>query len=57
MGTIVNVQYPVSTVLDSNQYQIKNAASGLVRVKVLIDNPDHKMKANMKASADFGKVK
>jgi hypothetical protein len=30
MGTIVNVQYPVSTVLDSNQYQIENAASGLV---------------------------
>ena len=30
MGTIVNVQYPASTVLDSNQYQIKNAASGLV---------------------------
>ena len=29
-GTMVNVQYPVSAVLDSNQYQIKNAASGLV---------------------------
>jgi RND family efflux transporter MFP subunit len=32
-----------------------DAASGLVRVKVLIDNPDHKMKANMKAVADFTK--
>jgi len=30
MGTIVNVQYPVSTVLDSNQYQIQNLASGMV---------------------------
>jgi arabinan endo-1,5-alpha-L-arabinosidase len=29
-GTMVNVQFPVSTVLDSNQYQIKNAASGMV---------------------------
>ncbi len=30
MGTMVNVQYPVSTVLDSNQYQIENVASGMV---------------------------
>lgn len=34
-----------------------DAGSGLVRVKVLIQNPDHKMKANMKASADFAKGK
>ncbi len=30
MGTMVNVQYPVSQLLDSNQYQIENAISGLV---------------------------
>lgn len=30
MGTIVNVQYPASAALDSNQYQIENAASGMV---------------------------
>jgi membrane fusion protein (multidrug efflux system) len=32
-----------------------DASSGLFRVKVLIDNPDRKVKAGMKALADFGK--
>jgi len=30
MGTIINVQYPASSTLDSYQFQIQNAASGLV---------------------------
>ncbi len=29
-GTMVNVQYPASTVLDSNQYQIENVATSMV---------------------------
>ena len=31
------------------------ASSGLVRVKVLIDNKDHQVKSGLKAVADFGK--
>ncbi|MGD0894045.1 MAG: chitobiase/beta-hexosaminidase C-terminal domain-containing protein, partial [Terracidiphilus sp.] len=30
MGTIVNVQYPASSTLDSYQFQIQNAATGMV---------------------------
>lgn len=33
-----------------------DAASGLFRVKVLIDNPRHEIKAGMRASADFEKA-
>ncbi|MEA3210798.1 MAG: rane fusion protein multidrug efflux system [Chthoniobacter sp.] len=33
-----------------------DAGSGLFRVKVLIDNTDHKIKAGMRGSADFAKV-
>jgi multidrug efflux pump subunit AcrA (membrane-fusion protein) len=32
-----------------------DATSGLFRVKVLLDNPDRKIKAGMKAVADFSK--
>ncbi len=32
-----------------------DAASGLVRVKVKIENQDHRIKAGMKGTADFGK--
>ncbi|RYD72692.1 MAG: efflux RND transporter periplasmic adaptor subunit [Verrucomicrobiaceae bacterium] len=32
-----------------------DASSGLLRVKVLIDNPDHVIKAGLKGSASFGK--
>lgn len=32
-----------------------DASSGLLRVKVLIDNPDHTIKAGLKGIADFGK--
>lgn len=33
-----------------------DAGSGLFRVKVLIDNADHKIKAGMRGTADFAKV-
>lgn len=33
-----------------------DAGSGLFRVKVLIENKDHKVKAGMRGVADFGKV-
>jgi membrane fusion protein (multidrug efflux system) len=32
-----------------------DAASGLVRIKVLVDNKDHRIKPGMKSTADFGK--
>ena len=32
-----------------------DAASGLVRVKVKVENKDHRIKAGMKGVADFGK--
>lgn len=34
-----------------------DAGSGLFRVKVLIDNADHKIKAGMRGNADFAKLK
>jgi RND family efflux transporter MFP subunit len=34
-----------------------DASSGLFRIKILIDNPDHKIKAGMRALSDFSKVK
>lgn len=34
-----------------------DASSGLFRIKVLIENPDHKIKAGMRASSDFTKRK
>ncbi len=34
-----------------------DAGSGLFRVKVLIDNADHKIKAGMRGTADFAKLK
>ncbi len=33
-----------------------DASSGLFRIKVLIDNPEHKIKAGMRGVADFAKV-
>jgi membrane fusion protein, multidrug efflux system len=49
--------------LDSAEFEGKvsfvdprnDAASGLVRVKVKIENKDHRIKAGMKGTADFGK--
>jgi membrane fusion protein, multidrug efflux system len=32
-----------------------DAASGLVRIRVLLDNKDHRIKPGMKSTADFGK--
>lgn len=34
-----------------------DAASGLFRVKLLLENPNHEIKAGMRAQADFGKLK
>jgi multidrug efflux pump subunit AcrA (membrane-fusion protein) len=34
-----------------------DVSSGLFRIKVLIENPDHKIKAGMRALADFSKKK
>jgi multidrug efflux pump subunit AcrA (membrane-fusion protein) len=34
-----------------------DAASVLFRVKVLLDNKDHKIKAGMRGVADFAKLK
>lgn len=34
-----------------------DAGSGLFRVKVLIENADHKIKAGMRGTVDFGKLK
>jgi multidrug efflux pump subunit AcrA (membrane-fusion protein) len=33
-----------------------DAGSGLFRIKVLIDNPDHQIKAGMRGVADFAKL-
>ncbi|MEA3187634.1 MAG: rane fusion protein multidrug efflux system, partial [Chthoniobacter sp.] len=33
-----------------------DAASGLFRVKLLLDNPEHEIKAGMRAVADFSKL-
>lgn len=34
-----------------------DAGSGLFRLKVLIENPDHKIKAGMRGTADFAKLR
>jgi len=33
-----------------------DTASGLTKIKVLVENPDHRIKAGMRGSVDFGKL-
>lgn len=61
-GRAVQVKFPV---LPNAEFTGKvsfvdpriDAASGLFRVKVLIDNKSHTIRAGMRAMADFGKAK
>jgi membrane fusion protein (multidrug efflux system) len=65
---VLKVEQPVTVripVLNDAQFTGKinfidpriDASSGLFRIKVLIENPDRKIKAGMRALADFSKKK
>lgn len=62
-GMVLPVQFP-SLPKGAHAYTAKvsfidprlDAASGLFRVKLLLDNPDHEIKAGMRAQTDFSKL-